>query len=63
MAVQDHGKPSEEVNNVTAPRWITPDLIRHTINVWEPRYGRPLSTDEAVQIILTAGRLCEVLKP
>ncbi|MCZ2342821.1 MAG: hypothetical protein LC104_13685 [Bacteroidales bacterium] len=43
--------------------WVTPDLIRQTITVWEPRYGRPLSTDEAVQIILAAGRLCEVLKP
>jgi hypothetical protein len=63
MAGQDQHKSLEEVDNVAVPRWVTPDLIRQTITVWEPRYGRPLSTDEAVQIILTAGRLCEVLKP
>jgi hypothetical protein len=43
------------------PAWITPELIEATRKVWEPRYGRRLSSDEAITIIRTAGRLFELL--
>lgn len=43
------------------PAWITPELIEATRKVWEPRYGRRLSCDEAITIVRTAGRLFELL--
>ena len=58
---EERGRAGEE-RCVTVPRWITPELVERTIRVWQPRYCQPLSTDDAVQIILTASRLCEVLK-
>ncbi|MBX3376755.1 MAG: hypothetical protein KF678_07100 [Phycisphaeraceae bacterium] len=47
---------------VGTPEWITPDLVLLTRKVWEPRYGKPLSVEEAITIILTTGRLFELLK-
>lgn len=43
------------------PAWITPELIQATQKVWEPRYGRPLSREEAITIVRNAGRLFEFL--
>jgi hypothetical protein len=43
------------------PAWITPELIQATQKVWEPRYGRPLSREEAITIVQNAGRLFEFL--
>ena len=43
------------------PAWITPALIEATQKVWEPRYGRPLSPEEAITIVQNAGRLFEFL--
>ncbi|MCC7290463.1 MAG: hypothetical protein IT449_00210 [Phycisphaerales bacterium] len=43
------------------PAWITSELVRATRKVWEPRYGRPLSPEEAITIVLSAGRLFELL--
>lgn len=44
------------------PEWVTPGLVRLTQKVWEPRYGKPLSVEEAITIVLNAGRLFELLK-
>lgn len=43
------------------PAWITLELIQATQKVWEPRYGRPLSPEEAITIVRNAGRLFEFL--
>lgn len=43
------------------PAWITADLIEHTLRIWQPRYPTPLTPDDAVYIILNAGRLLDVL--
>jgi len=43
------------------PAWITSELVRLTQKVWEPRYGRPLSPEEAITIVRNAGRLFELL--
>ena len=43
------------------PAWVSAELIEHTLRVWQPRYPTPLTPDEAVYIILNAGRLFEVL--
>ena len=44
-----------------APGWVTAELIGQTINVWSPRFGRALTTDEALDIIMSVGELNRVL--
>lgn len=44
-----------------APHWITPSLVALTKKVWNPRYKSPLSTPDAVTILLNTGRLFGVL--
>ncbi len=44
------------------PLWVSIELIELTKKVWEPRYGKPLSVEEAITIVLNAGRLFELLK-
>jgi hypothetical protein len=63
MATDDCPETAPVISPSDMPRWITEELLTETIRVWQPRYGKLISTDEAVQIILTAGRLCQVLKP
>lgn len=43
------------------PAWITPELVRETIRVWQPFYTTPLTLDDAVNILDSAGRLFGVL--
>ncbi len=42
---------------------MTPDLLALTIRVWSPRYGRPLSPEEAVEILRAVGHLLAALRP
>jgi hypothetical protein len=41
--------------------WITPELLQETCAVWSRAYGRPVSEDEAMQILHNVKRLAEVL--
>ncbi|GIK15217.1 MAG: hypothetical protein BroJett003_01810 [Planctomycetota bacterium] len=43
------------------PEWITPELVRLTQKVWNPRYKTSLTRDEAITIIQNAGRLFDLL--
>ena len=43
------------------PNWITVDLLRLTLKVWQKHYNKPLSTQDAVTIILNAGELFGIL--
>jgi hypothetical protein len=43
------------------PAWITLELIRLTLKVWQKHYDRPLSAEDAVTIVLNAGQLFDVL--
>jgi hypothetical protein len=43
------------------PAWITPELVRLTQNVWTPRYRHAISRDEAIRILLSVGRLFDLL--
>jgi hypothetical protein len=44
-----------------APSWVTTQLIEDTIRVWQPYYVEPLTTEDALAIILGVGRLVDVL--
>ena len=41
--------------------WIPDKLLAKTIDVWSVNYGRPISEDEAVEILMNVKRLAEVL--
>jgi hypothetical protein len=43
------------------PEWITIELVRLTLKVWQKHYKEPLSTQDAVTILLNAGQLFGVL--
>jgi hypothetical protein len=44
------------------PLWVTPELVRETIRVWQPYYTEPLSEADAASILLNVGRLAAVLQ-
>ena len=41
--------------------WIGDDLMRHTREVWTKAYGRPVSEEEAIEMLLNVKRLAEVV--
>ena len=43
------------------PNWITAELIEQTIRVWQPYYQAIVTPEEAVTMILNAGRLYQAL--
>lgn len=43
------------------PAWITADLIQHTIRIWQPFYEHRLISEQAVEIIMSAGRMVDLL--
>lgn len=43
-------------------RWITPELLHRTQQVWTRAYGRPIAPDEAVEILTNVRHLAELLR-
>ena len=41
--------------------WISDELLAKTVDVWSANYGRPISDDEAVEILMNVKRMAEVL--
>ncbi len=41
--------------------WITDDLVAETRRVWSPAYGRVLSDEEAVEILMNVKRFAEAI--
>ncbi len=44
-----------------APPWVTTELIGHTLRVWQPYSKQELTSEDALEIILSAGRLVDYL--
>jgi len=64
------GFPGPVLHRVTGERedrrplltaWISDDLLAETVEVWSEAYRRPVSEDEAVEILLNVKRLGEVI--
>jgi hypothetical protein len=53
--------PTARTRAEAVPAWVTDDLIRKTLAVWQPYYKFTLTTDDAVGIILRVGMLMNVL--
>lgn len=45
-----------------APAWVTPELIDATIRAWQRHYPRPLTREDATEILLSVGRLFDALE-
>jgi hypothetical protein len=41
--------------------WISDELMAETIELWSESYGRPISEDEAVEILMNVKRMGELL--
>jgi len=45
-----------------APKWITPDLLRDTVEIWQPYYAEELTDAESLEILLTVSRIFDTLQ-
>ena len=45
-----------------APHWVTPELFTDTAATWQPIYGRRLTPEEVLGILLSVGRLLDCLE-
>lgn len=43
------------------PAWITPELIQATIETWQPFYPESITPEDAVIMLINAGRMFSVL--
>jgi len=41
--------------------WISDELLAETMELWSEAYGRPISEDEAVEILMNVKRMGELL--
>ncbi len=64
MATRSSRKAAQQISTTVvvpsgAPSWVTPELIAHTIRVWQRFSEQPMTPDDALEIINGAGRLIE----
>lgn len=43
------------------PSWISPDLITETIDVWQPKYEKRLTDEDAIEILREVSALLDAL--
>lgn len=53
--------PGEVVERPPRPAWISDALLAETIDVWTEAYGRPVSEEDAIEILRNVRRLAEAL--
>lgn len=53
--------PEQPVQGPLSAKWITAELLERTRQVWSVVYGREISADEAVEILINVRNLAEVL--
>jgi len=53
--------PEEPQQGPLSAKWITDELLLETREVWSEVYGRELTTEEAVEILINIKNLAEVL--
>lgn len=41
--------------------WLSAELISETVEVWQSRYRRTLTSDDAIEILLNVAALADVL--
>lgn len=61
QTIQPGSTPVAEKLPPGTPAWITPELVRLTLKVWQKHYEKRLSVEDAVTLVLNAGHLFSVL--
>ena len=46
-----------------APPWVKPERIAETIRVWQPRYKKLLTPEDALEMLINVRALLDVLLP
>ena len=49
------------VNRPLSQQWLSDDRIEDAVLVWSKAYGRPISEDDAIEILTNVRRLAEIL--
>jgi len=52
---------SDVVKGVRPPPWVTRELLEETRQVWESRWKGTITDKDALEIILSVGRLLDTL--
>lgn len=52
---------SELLSQRSMPNWVSAELISQTLEVWQPRYRRTLTADDAIEILLNVAALLDVI--
>ena len=45
-----------------SPDWVTSELIERTINLFQPKYDRELTADDALQMMMNVGHLFDMVE-
>jgi hypothetical protein len=53
----DGALPERELERPACPEWVTDDLLDRTREVWSNAYGRPVTEEEAVEMLINVKRL------
>ena len=53
--------PDQVLGRPLSIAWISDELLAKTRRVWSKAYGRPISTEEAVEILTNVKRMAQVL--
>jgi hypothetical protein len=57
-----HGpEPGSVAERPLSTRWLSDERIAEARRVWSKEYGRVISEDEAIEILMNVRRLAEVL--
>ncbi len=51
----------EDCVAIAVPDWLSDELLRKTLEVWQPFYDDPLTEEDAKYIILSVGRLIDIV--
>ncbi len=62
----DHRPPSTSASTAAvrpagAPEWVTDELVTDTLTTWQPFYAHKLTELDALEILLSVGRLFDAL--
>ena len=44
-----------------APAWVTPELLKSTLDTWQPYYEERLTNTDALEILMRIGQLVDAL--
>ncbi|QDU28073.1 hypothetical protein ETAA8_31650 [Anatilimnocola aggregata] len=62
VATRHHGhEPGPDAARPLSTQWLSDERISEARRVWSKAYGREISEDEAIEILMNVRRLAEIL--